>query len=110
MQNTVEKLLRIAHKYSLKVPLDRCITFLEDIYGNRLFTSPLVGDQEQFLKQLRHWVTVSSELGLPNLHKLTSTALATNLVNTLMYSRQANKQGYCSYGGGKMCNPGSGCK
>jgi hypothetical protein len=110
MQATVEKLLRIAHKYSLKVPLERCMAFLEEVYGSGLFTSPLIGDQELYLASLRHWVTVSGDLGLAGLHKLGSTALATNLVNTLIYSRQANKQGYCSYGGGKMCYPGSGCK
>jgi hypothetical protein len=58
--------------------------------------------------QLRHWVAVAAELGLQRLHQLASTALATNLVNTLNHARAPAKASYCSYGGSSVCPPGAG--
>jgi hypothetical protein len=53
---------------------------------------------------------VAAELGLQRLHQLASTALATNLGDTLRHARTAAKASCCSYGCSSVCPPGpKGC-
>jgi hypothetical protein len=48
----VEPLLRVAHKYSLRVPLEAAQAFLEHLYGPSLLESALVGEQPLHLSQV----------------------------------------------------------
>ena len=72
----MEPLLRLAHKYELKVPLHACTTFLANGFNSCTYTS-LPRAQ---LDRMPHWLCTAGQLGLDHLHAAVMACLQDNLL------------------------------